>query len=256
MKKNILLTIAYDGTNYFGWQKQKDMNLPTIQGEMEKACSRLFKQEIECIGASRTDRGVHALGQRASITINSTIPTEKIPLAVHSYLSKDIVVIKAQEVSEDFHPRFDCVKKTYEYKIYNEVIQNPLFRNYSEFIHKKLDILTMQEAATQFIGTYDFKAFCAAGSSVKTTIRTIFDCNVKKENEFIIIQVTGDGFLYNMVRILSGTLIYAGLGKIKPNEIVPIIQSKDRTKAGKTAGAQGLLLKNIEYEMIENCLKV
>lgn len=250
MQKKVLLTVAYDGTNYFGWQKQKDSIIPTIQGELEKACACLFKQEIECVGASRTDRGVHALGQRAAIVVNSTIPTEKIPLALQSFLPKDIVVVEAQEVSENFHPRFDCIQKTYEYKIYNQAFRNPLFRNYSEFIYRKLDILAMQEAAKSFIGTYDFKAFCAAGSSVKTTVRTIFDCNVRKENEFIIIQVTGDGFLYNMVRILSGTLIYVGLRKINPNEIVPIILSRDRARAGKTVGPQGLILKNIQYSNI------
>ena len=250
MQKKVLLTVSYDGTNYFGWQKQKDSSMPTIQGELEKACTYLFKQEIECVGASRTDRGVHALGQRATIVLNSTIPTEKIPFAIQSFLPKDIVIVEAQEVSEDFHPRFDCIQKTYEYKIYNESFRNPLFRNYSEFIHKKLDILAMQEAAKNFIGTYDFKAFCAAGSSVKTTVRTIFDCNIRKEKEFIVIQVTGNGFLYNMVRILSGTLIYVGLGKINPNEIIPIIVSKDRDKAGKTVGPQGLILKNIQYSNI------
>lgn len=250
MQKKVLFTIAYDGTNYFGWQKQKDSNVPTIQRELEKACDCLFKQEVECIGASRTDRGVHALGQRAAVIVNSTIPTEKIPFAIQSFLPKDIVVVEAQEVPEDFHPRFDCIQKTYEYKIYNQAFRNPLFRNYSEFIYKKLDILAMQKAAKNFIGTYDFKAFCAAGSSVKTTVRTIFDCNVRKENEFIIIQVTGNGFLYNMVRILSGTLIYVGLEKINPNEIVSIILSKDRTKAGKTVGPQGLVLKNIQYSNV------
>lgn len=253
--KRILLTIAYDGTNYCGWQKQKSPEVPTIERELEKACRRLFgHQNLECIGASRTDRGVHALGQRATIDVETTIPTERIPLAIRGYLPEDIVVTEAKDVSQNFHPRYDCVKKTYQYKIWNAPYKNPLMSRYTELIQGTLDILNMEKAAKYFIGTHDFKAFCATGSSVSTTVRTIFDCYVEKQGDCICISVTGDGFLYNMVRILAGTLIYVGLGKILPQEVPAIIGSCDRTKAGKTAGPQGLTLLKIYYDSFENSL--
>ena len=247
--KRILLTIAYDGTNYSGWQKQKSAEVVTVEGELEKACRKLFhKENMECIGASRTDRGVHALGQRAVIDVETPIPTEKIPLAIRSFLPEDIVVTAAEEVSSEFHPRYDCVKKTYEYQILNTEYRNPLFRNYSEFVPGKLDILKMEKGAKAFIGTYDFQAFCAAGSSATSTVRRVFDCSAKRQGDFVVLRVTGDGFLYNMVRIIAGTLIFVGQGKIAPEEIPFIIESRDRTKAGKTAGPQGLKLMKIYYD--------
>ena len=253
--KRILLTIAYDGTNYCGWQKQKMPMVPTVEAEVEKASQRLFQDSsLECIGASRTDTGVHALGQRAVLDVTTTIPTEKIPLAIRGYLPKDIVVTKAEEVPMEFHPRYDCVKKTYQYRILNTEYQNPLLRNYTEWIAKKLDILSMNQAAKHLIGTHDFKAFCAAGSSTKTTVRTIFECSVIKNGEEVLILVTGDGFLYNMVRIIAGTLIDVGKGKLSPEDIPSILAGRDRTKAGKTAGAQGLTLMRIYYDSSRNSL--
>lgn len=253
--KRILLTIAYDGTNYCGWQKQKMPMVPTVEAEVEKACQRLFQDtSLECIGASRTDTGVHALGQRAVVDVDTTIPTEKIPLAIRGYLPKDIVVTKAEEVTMEFHPRYDCVKKTYQYRILNTEYQNPLLRNYTEWIAKKLDILSMNHAAKHLIGTHDFKAFCAAGGSTKTTVRTIFECSVTENGEEVLILVTGDGFLYNMVRIIAGTLIEVGKGKLSPEDIPSILASRDRTKAGKTAGAQGLTLMRIYYDSSRNSL--
>lgn len=246
--KRMLLTIAYDGTNYFGWQKQKDPSIPTVEGCVEQGCRQLFRcADLECIGASRTDRGVHALGQRAVIDVNTSIPANKIPLAIRSFLPEDIVVTQAIEVDGRFHPRYDCIKKTYEYKIYNGRYRNPLYRNFSEFIYEKLDILEMKAAAKVFCGTHDFKAFCASGSQVSSTIRTIFACDVFQKEDLIMIQVTGDGFLYNMVRIIAGTLIEVGRGKLAAKEIASIIEQKDRQKAGRTAGPQGLVLKEIYY---------
>lgn len=247
MLKRILFTIAYDGSDFFGWQKQPDENIRTVQGEFEKALGRFFKKNVECIGASRTDRGVHAMGQRAVIDIDTTVPTEKFPLALHSFLPEDISVVKAEDVSEEFHPRYDCVKKTYQYKIYNGKYRNPICRKYSEYCHVFLDEKKMNEVSKAFIGTHDFKAFAASGNSSKTTVRTIFDIDVKREGEFVVITVTGDGFLYNMIRIMAGTLMLAGTGKLDFDGLLKIIESRDRTKAGKTAGPNGLTLMEINY---------
>ena len=247
MLKRILFTIAYDGSDFFGWQKQPDENIRTVQGEFEKALGRFFKKNVECIGASRTDRGVHAMGQRAVIDIDTTVPTEKFPLALHSFLPEDISVVKAEDVSEEFHPRYDCVKKTYQYKIYNGKYRNPICRKYSEYCHVFLDEKKMNEVSKAFIGTHDFKAFDASGNSSKTTVRTIFDIDVKREGEFVVITVTGDGFLYNMIRIMAGTLMLAGTGKLDFDGLLKIIESRDRTKAGKTAGPNGLTLMEINY---------
>lgn len=247
--KRILLTISYDGSNYFGWQKQKDPEIITVEGTLERGLRKLFpNQEIECMGTSRTDRGVHALGQTAVIDVDTTIPMERIPLAILPFLPDDIVVVAAEEVRSNFHPRYECIKKTYEYQILNTRIRNPLFRNYSEFVPLKLDILKMEVAAKAFIGTFDFRAFCAMGSTVTSMVRSVFECTVERQGDFVIIRITGDGFLYNMVRIIAGTLIYVGLGKILPEDIPFIIKSGDRTKAGMTASPQGLKLMQIYYD--------
>ena len=243
--KRILLTISYDGTNYSGWQKQK--NAVTVQGEFDKACSTLFKTDVESIGASRTDAGVHALGQRAVIGVDTSIPAEKIPLALNPLLPDDIVVTHAEEVGADFNPRFKALKKTYEYSIYNAPFRNPLYRNYSEYVRYELDLDSMRTACEAFVGEHDFRAFCASGNSSKTTVRTIYSLDVEKDGDFIKIRVTGNGFLYNMVRIIAGTLIYVGEGRIAPDDLPEIIASGDRRKAGKTAGPSGLVLVKIMY---------
>ena len=243
--KRILLTISYDGTNYSGWQKQK--NAMTVQGKFDKACSTLFKTDVESIGASRTDAGVHALGQRAVIDVDTSIPAEKIPLALNPLLPDDIVVTHAEEVGADFNPRFKALKKTYEYSIYNAPFRNPLYRNYSEYVRYELDLDSMRTACEAFVGEHDFRAFCASGNSSKTTVRTIYSLDVEKDGDFIKIRVTGNGFLYNMVRIIAGTLIYVGEGRIAPDNLPEIIASGDRRKAGKTAGPSGLVLVKIMY---------
>jgi len=247
MEKKILLTIAYDGTDFYGWQAQKDPETRTVQGEMQKALTKLFKTETEVTGASRTDRGVHAMGQRATIVVDTSMPVENMTSAMNSVLPKDIAVVKAEEVSLQFHPRYDAKNKTYIYTIYNSRIRNPLYRNISEQVKWQLDIERMKKAAKAFIGTHDFKGFCFSGNSSKTTVRTIFSLDVYEEGEFIKIAVNGDGFLYNMVRIISGTLIQAGAGKIDPDDMESIILTGDRARAGHTAGPSGLMLKNIEY---------
>ncbi len=242
---NILLTLAYDGTNYFGWQRQK--NQISVQQRLEEALSALLKKNVEVRGASRTDTGVHALGQAALLKTETSIPVEKIPYAVNSFLPDDIVVTNAKIVDDNFHPQYSVLKKTYQYKILNSKFRNPKLRNYSEFVKDELDVSKMQSACKYFIGTYDFKAFCASGSSAKTTVRTIFDLNVFKNGDIIDIEVTGSGFLYNMVRIIAGTLIYVGLGKFEPAYVREIIELRDRTLAGKTVGPAGLTLMKIYY---------
>ena len=247
--KRILLTIAYDGTNYSGWQKQKDEAVITVEGELTKALRLLFRNPaLECIGASRTDAGVHALGQRAVIDVETSIPAEKIPLAIRSFLPADIVVTKAEEVAETFHPRFDCVKKTYEYRFWNAPAKNPKERLYSAYVQKPLDVERMNEGAKAFLGTHDFAAFCAAGAQVSTTVRTIFDCHVEKQGESVRILVTGDGFLYNMVRIIAGTLLEVGMGRRSRETVQRALATGERTLAGPTAPAKGLMLVGIAYE--------
>lgn len=243
--RKILITIAYDGTNYFGWQKQS--NIITIEGEIEKACSKIFTKDFELIGCSRTDKGVHALGQRATISTESNIPIERICNALNANLPKDIVINDAEEVDSDFHPRYCAKQKTYEYKIVNSQYMIPQLRNFAEFIKIPLDISKMQLASKYFIGEYDFKSFCASGTSVKTTVRTIKDVQIKKDNNIINMYFTGNGFLYNMVRIISGTLVDVGLNKIQAQDIPYIIEAKDRTKAGRTLPPMGLTLIEIKY---------
>jgi len=247
MLKRVMLTVAYDGSGYYGWQKQADKTYPTVQETFEKALSEFFKQEVTCIGASRTDRGVHALGQRALIEVDTTVPVEKMPLALHSVMPEDISVMDAVEVEEGFHPRYDCKYKVYEYKIYCGERRNPLYRKISEYCRYELDWEKMNEAAQAFVGTHDFNAFAASGNSSQSTVRTIFEASVFKKDEFIVIRLKGDGFLYNMVRIIAGTLMLAGRGKLNRDGIAEIIDSKDRTKAGKTAGPEGLTLVKIIY---------
>ena len=247
--KRILLTIAYDGTRYSGWQKQKDEAVVTVEGELTKALRCLFCDPVlECVGASRTDAGVHALGQRAIVDVETSIPTEKIPLAIRPFLPVDIVVTRAEEVAPSFHPRFNCVKKTYEYRFWNASVQNPKERLYSAYVQKTMDVERMNEGAKAVLGTHDFAAFCAAGAQASTTVRTVFDCHVEKEGDCVRILVTGDGFLYHMVRILAGTLLAVGLGRLEPEDVAKIIAGKDRRAAGQTAEPQGLTLLEIFYE--------
>lgn len=244
--KKFLLTISYDGTNYYGWQKQR--NLSTVEAEVERACIEAFGPECELVGTSRTDRGVHALGQRATIMCDTTVPINRVTYLLNSKLPKDIVVTAAREVPLDFHPRYSTSQKTYEYKIVNADYMIPQLRNYAEFIYKPLDIGKMKIAAAHFIGEHDFRGFCSTDISVKSTVRTVYDIAITQTESILIMRFSGNGFLYNMVRILAGTLVYVGLGKIAPDDIPGILQSLDRTKAGKTLSPQGLTLVSIEYQ--------
>ena len=245
--RNIKLVIEYDGKEFNGWQKQ-----PTklnIQGEIEKAIKQITGEEVDLTASGRTDAGVHALGQVANFKTNSNIPIEKIPIALNSNLKKSIVIKSAEEVEERFHSRLNCKRKTYRYIINNSKYGTAIYRNLETHIPMKLDIQKMQEAVKYFEGEHDFKAFKASGTSSKSSVRTIYKAEViDAGNERIYIELTGNGFLYNMVRIIAGTLVEVGLGKIEPNEIKTIIESKKRENAGKTLPPQGLYLVNVEYE--------
>ena len=232
--------------NLIGWQKQP--NKLNIQGNIEQAIKNVTGEEVELFASGRTDAGVHSFGQVANFKTESLIPIEKIPIALNTNLKKSIRIIKAEEVDERFHSRLSCKKKTYRYVINNSSCESAIYRNLETYIPMKLDVNKMKEATKYFEGEHDFKAFRASGTSSKSSVRTIYKLEIlEKENNRIYIEVTGNGFLYNMVRIISGTLVEVGLGKIKPEEIEEIIDSKDRSRAGKTLPAHGLFLLNVEY---------
>lgn len=243
--RNIKLVIEYDGTRYFGWQRQKIGN--TIQQSLEVAIKKVVKEDIEVIGSSRTDSGVHAKAYVANFKTNARMPAEKFREAINCKLPDDIVIIKSEEVNEDFHARYSSTGKTYCYTILNRVHPSALDRLFSYHVRWELDIEAMREACKYFIGTHDFKAFQTPGGSVKTSVRTITDLHIETDDEKIKIFVSADGFLYNMVRIIVGTLINVGSKKVKPEEIEEIISSGVRQKAGKCAPANGLCLEEVFY---------
>lgn len=243
--RNIKLIIEYDGKGFNGWQKQPDKL--NIQGEIEKAISEITGEQIELIASGRTDRGVHSLGQTANFKTNSSIPIEKFPIAINSKLKESIVIKNAEEVDERFHSRYSVKSKTYRYTINNSKYGSAIYRNMEFHFSQKLDVNKMKQACEYFEGEHDFKAFKASGTSSKSSVRTIYKADVFEEGDRIFIELTGNGFLYNMVRIIAGTLLEVGLGKILPKEIPNIIESKDRTQAGKTLPANGLCLMRVEY---------
>lgn len=244
--RNIKLTIEYDGKDFNGWQKQP--NKLNIQGEIERAIYNITKEEVDLIGSGRTDAGVHAFGQIANFKTNSNISIEKMAIAINSQLKNSIVVKKAEEVDERFHSRYNAKRKTYRYVINNTEYGSAIYRNLEYHFPIKLNVEKMQEAAKYFEGEHDFKAFKSSGTSGRNSVRTIYKAEVRTDGERILIELTGNGFLYNMVRIISGTLLDVGLGKIEPSEIEDIINSKDRTRAGKTLPAHGLYLVKVNYE--------
>lgn len=246
MSKRVFMKIAYDGTNYCGWQMQ--INGITVEEVINKALSDLLGEKIAVIGASRTDSGVHALANVAVFDTNTKIPAEKISYALNQRLPDDIRIQESMEVSDDFHPRYCNSKKTYEYKIYNTRFPMPTERLYSHFVFMPLDIEKMKEAAAYIIGEHDFKSFCSARSQVENTVRTVYTLDISRDNNMIHIKISGNGFLYNMVRIIVGTLIKVGLGVYPPSHVKEIIEACDRNVAGPKAPACGLTLVGIEYE--------
>ena len=300
--RRILLRIAYDGTDYVGWQKQD--NGTAVEEVLNNALGELTGEDIAVIGASRTDSGVHAMDNVAVFDTGSRIPADKFCLALNRYLPNDIVIQSSCEVEPDFHPRYRECRKTYEYSVYNAIVPNPLMNRYTYFVHHFLDIDAMNRAAGYLTGEHDFASFCSAGAQVKTTVREIFSiecirypvneeqavyaqCDIKRnvvmradkeqvvdaradkdqvvdaqadkeriaggtaQRSFdackIVIRITGSGFLYNMVRIIAGTLIQIGQGMYPPDKMKDIIEACDRTQAGPTAPPQGLTLKRILY---------
>ena len=245
MVKRVKLIVAYDGTAYCGWQLQP--NGRTIEGELNQALSSLLQEDIHVIGASRTDSGVHALCNIAVFDTQTRIPAEKISYALNQRLPEDIRIKKSCEVAADFHPRHCSSRKTYEYRIYQDSFPEPVRRLYTHFTYVPLDMDRMREGAAWLIGEHDFKSFCSAAAVVETTVRTILSINIEKQGKEIVISVCGTGFLYNMVRIISGTLIEIGNGQYPPERMDKILKACDRGAAGPTAPAQGLTLMGIEF---------
>lgn len=243
--RNIKLIIEYDGKGFNGWQKQP--NKLNIQGEIEKAIGEITGEEIDLIASGRTDAGVHSLGQTANFKTNSNIQTEKIPFAINSKLKKSIRIKSAEEVDEKFHSRYSVKSKKYRYTINNSVHGTAIYRDMEYHFPMKLDVKKMQQAAKYFEGEHDFKAFKASGTSSKSSVRKIYEAEVIQNGDRVYIELTGNGFLYNMVRIISGTLVDVGIGKIAPEEIKDIIESKKRENAGKTLPANGLCLVEVMY---------
>ena len=244
--RNIKLTIEYDGKDFNGWQKQP--NKLNIQGTIEQAIKSITGEDVELNASGRTDAGVHALGQVANFKTNSQIPIEKFAIAINSRLKKSIVIKKAEEVDERFHSRLNCKRKTYRYIINNSPYGTAIYRYLETHIPQKLNVEKMKKAVKYFIGEHDFKAFKASGTSSKNSVRKIYKAEIiEKDNNRIFIQLTGSGFLYNMVRIIAGTLVDVGLEKIEPEDIPNIILSGKRELAGKTLQPNGLFLLNVEY---------
>lgn len=244
--KRIGLIVAYDGTNYCGWQVQP--NGVTIQGELNRCLSELLGEKVETIGASRTDAGVHAMGNVAVFDTETRMPGEKISYALNQRLPEDIRIQLSEEMPMDFHPRYCDSVKTYEYRILNRRFQIPTERLYSYFYHYKLDEKKMREATSYLVGRHDFASFCGAGAQVKSTVRTIRSIEVERFDDMVTIRISGEGFLYNMVRIIAGTLIEIGNGQYPPERMQEILDARDREWAGPTAPAKGLTLLGIQYE--------
>lgn len=245
--RRIRLTIAYDGTNYCGWQVQP--NALTIEEVLNQALRKLTGEAITIIGASRTDSGVHAQANIAVFDTDSTIPADRFAVALNQKLPDDIVIVKSEEVAKEWHPRHqEQIVKTYEYRIVNSPVLDPMKRLYSYQVTYQLDLDKMQEAAAFIVGKHDFASFCNVRTNAKTTVRTVTELSVEKQGEELVIRITGDGFLYNMVRIIVGTLLRVGRGFYTPEQVKEIVEAKNRMAAGVTVPPQGLKLVKIEYK--------
>lgn len=243
--RNLLITMRYDGSQYHGWQVQD--NAVTVQQTFQDALERLFGERLPVVGCSRTDAGVHALMYCCNFRTDSAIPCDRIPYALNAHLPDDIGVYDCREVSEDFHARYSCKGKRYIYKIHNSPFRNPFTMGYAYLYRPKLDADFLNAQAKGFIGMHDFAAFAAAGGSVEDTVRTVQDAAVYRDGDAVCFEVQADGFLYNMVRIMTGTLLGISEGKISEGSIPEIINSLDRSRAGVTVPAQGLYLKEVFY---------
>ena len=244
--KNIALRLRYDGSRYHGWQVQK--NAITVAQTMEEALAKVCGERVKLTGCGRTDAGVHALRYCANFHSDCTVPVDRMPLAVNSRLPDDIAVVDAVEVPDDFNAIGSCLKKEYTYRIYNSRIKNPFYVNRAYFYPKKLDEAAMDAAARAFEGTHDFRAVRSVGTETKTTVRTVHYCRVTRRGELLELKVCADGFLYNMVRAITGTVLYAAEGKLTAEDIPKILDSGDRTLAGPTVPPGGLYMTRLWYE--------
>ena len=244
--RNIALKLMYNGTAYHGWQVQKTER--TVAETLEKALTALCGEKIKVTGCGRTDAGVHAERYIANFRTGSTIPCDRFPLAANGRLPEDIVVYKAFDVAEDFNAIGSCLKKEYTYRIFNSRIRNPFYVHRAYFYPKKLDESVMDRAARAFEGTHDFRAVRSVGTETKTTVRTIYYCHVTRGGDLLELKVCANGFLYNMVRAITGTVLYAAEGKLAPEDIPVILASGNRTLAGPTVPPGGLYLTKLWYE--------
>lgn len=244
--RNIALKLMYNGTNYHGWQVQK--NAVSVAETLEKALSRVCGEPIRLTGCGRTDAGVHAERYVANFRTGSRIPLDRLPFAVNTHTPEDIVVREALAVSDDFNAIGSCLKKEYTYRIYNSRIKNPFYVDRAYFYPKHLDEELLDRAARAFEGTHDFRAVRSAGTETRTTVRTVYYCYVTRIGELLELRVCADGFLYNMVRAITGTALYVAEGKLAPGDIPAILASGNRTLAGPTAPPGGLYLTKLWYE--------
>lgn len=243
--RRLLVTIRYDGSAYHGYQVQS--NALTVQEVFQNAVQKVFGKRLDVKGCSRTDSGVHANMYCISFDTDMNISNESVVLALNTYLPEDVAAYDCKEVDMDFHPRYNCKSKEYIYKIYNGKYRNPFYAKYALWYRWNIDAEYLNNEAQAFVGKYDYSGFCSIKSDVEDTVREIYSCKVWHEDDFVFFKVCGDGFLYNMVRIMVGTLLFVSEGKIKSGELKSIILSKDRKKAGKTAPPQGLYLNNVSY---------
>lgn len=243
--RNLLLTISFDGTAYHGWQVQE--NAVTVQQILQDAFEKICSSRDNVVGCSRTDSGVHANMYCCNIRTENPIACDRLVTALNAVMPRDIAALDCKEVDFDFHARYDCKSKEYIYKIWNSPNKSPFLYNYALHYKYPLDAEFLSQQAKDYIGTHDFSAFCAAGSSVEDTVRTVMNASVEREGDMVIFRVEADGFLYNMVRIMTGTLLDIAKGKIPANSIPQIIESGSRFAAGYTAPARGLYLNNINY---------
>ena len=244
--RNIALRLSYDGTNYHGWQTQKDD--VTVQETLEQAVAKIVKHPVHVTGCGRTDAGVHALSYCANFRTNGTIPIDRVPLALNSRLPEDIAVRDAVEVPEDFNAIGSCIRKEYIYRIHNSRLRDPFLDRGACFYPQELDVSRMAAAAEAFVGTHDFAAVRSVGTETKTTVRTVYWCRAVREGDIITVSVCADGFLYNMVRAIVGTLVYASYGKLEPEEIPRLLALGDRRLTGPTMPPQGLYMHRVWYD--------
>ena len=244
--RNIALRLSYDGTRYHGWQVQK--NEITVAETLEKALTKMCEHSVKVVGCGRTDAGVHALRYCANFRTDCAIPIDRIPLAVNALLPYDIAATYAVEAPEDFNSILSCIQKEYIYKLHNSRIRDPFLTSRACFFPSILNVERMKDAAKFFEGTHDFKAVRSLGTETKTTVRTVKWCVIENEGDMITMRICADGFLYNMVRAIMGTVVYAGLGKIQPADIPALLEDGDRRLTGPTMPPQGLFMSRVWYD--------